>query len=182
MFSDTYTFEDKDVSVETIFEKLLDQTDKVLSKYRVDMQKTGYTTHELITIASMIEMEGVNESDRNNIASVIYNRLNLNMSLGIDATTYYGSKVEIGSRELYQYELNANNLYNTRNIYMQGKLPVGPISSISESSIKAAIYPNRTSYTYYASDKERNVYFSETYAEHVQIINNLKSKGKWYEF
>ena len=182
LFPDTYTFEDRDVSVEKIFETLLDQTDKVLSKYRKDMQNTGYTTHELITMASIVEMEGAKEADRKNIASVLYNRLNSNMSLGIDSTTYYASKVEVGTRDLYQSELNAINPYNTRAINMEGKLPVGPISSVSDASLQAVIYPNKTEYLYFSSDKDRNVYFSKTFEEHQKIIDDLKSQGKWYEF
>ena len=182
LFSETYTFEDRDVSVDTIFETLLNQTDKILSKYREDMQKTGYSIHELITVASIVEMEGANQEDRKNIASVLYNRLDKKMSLGIDSTTYYASKVELGTRNLYQSELNAINPYNTRAVNMEGKLPVGPISSVSEASIQAAIYPNKIEYLYFSSDKDRNIYFSKTFEEHQKIINDLKSQGKWYEF
>lgn len=182
LFPDTYTFDDEDVSIETIFETLLNQTDKVLSKYRMDMQKTGCTTHELMTIASVVEMEGIHEVDRKNIASVLYNRLNANMSLGSDVTTYYASKVEIGSRDLYQSELNAENAYNTRGPNMNGKLPIGPISSVSEASIQAAIYPNQTEYLYFVADKDGNVYFAKTNEEHEQIINTLKQEEKWYQF
>jgi len=182
LFPDTYTFKNADVSVEEIFDTLLAQTDKVLSKYRQDIEKTGYTIHELITIASIVEMEGAKEEDRNNIASVIYNRLNMNMSLGIDSTTYYASKIEVGSRDLYQSELNSTNPYNTRGLNMEGKIPIGPISSVSEASIKASIYPNKTEFLYFSSDKNRNVYFSKTIEEHEKMINKLKAEGKWYEF
>lgn len=124
LFPDTYTFEDKDVSVKDIFKTMLDQTKKVLDEYRNDIEKSKYTVHEILTMASIIENEAVHDEDRKGVASVLYNRLNANMSLGSDVTTYYAAKVELGSRDLYLDELNSSNPYNTRGPNMAGKLPV----------------------------------------------------------
>ena len=121
LYPDTYSFENKDVSVKTIFEKMLDQTSKVLAKYKKDGQGgeanqiiENISVHQMLTIASIIELEGNNSENRAKIASVIYNRLANNMSLGSDVTTYYAIKVDMGERNLYKKEIETYNAYNTR--------------------------------------------------------------------
>ena len=124
MFPDTYFFEDKDVKVEDIFKTLLDKMDKVLAEYKDDIQKSKYSVHEILSIASIIENEGIFDKDRKDISSVLYNRLDKKMSLGSDVTTYYAFKIELGSRDLYKQEINTANPYNTRGPNMAGKIPV----------------------------------------------------------
>ena len=184
LYPDTYSFENKDVSVKTIFEKMLDKMDKVLSKYREIPSSVGqkYTAHEILTIASIVELEGNNSDNRAKIASVIYNRLNANMSLGSDVTTYYAIKVDMGERDLYSKEINTYNPYNTRGPNMEGKLPIGPIASVSEESIKAALNPAEGNSLYFVAAKNGDIYFSNTYEEHQETITTLKKKGLWYEY
>ncbi len=124
LFPDTYLFEDEDVSVEEIFETLLDQMEKVLEEYREDIENSVYTVHEILTVASIIENEAIFDDDRKDVSSVIYNRLDSNMSIGSDVTTYYAFQIELGSRDLYKSEINTYNAYNTRGPNMEGKLPV----------------------------------------------------------
>ena len=182
LYPNTYKFKNKDVSVRDIFKVMLDQTDKILKKYKTDMSNNKYSVHEILTLASVIEQEGVNDADRSGIASVFYNRLNNNMQLGSDATTYYASRVEMNERDLRKDEINAVNAYNTRPAAMAGKLPVGPISNVSDASIKAALYPIKSDYFYFVADKYGKVYFTKTYAEHMAKINQLKSEGAWIEW
>lgn len=186
LYPDTYSFENKDVEVKTILEKMLDKMSKVLSKYKKEGQK-GETTeniavHQLLTIASIIELEGNNNENRSKIASVIYNRLNSNMSLGSDVTTYYAIRVDMGERDLYAKEINTYNAYNTRGPNMNGKLPVGPIANPSEESITAALNPYKEKYLYFVADKNGDIYFSKTYEEHQNTINTLKKKGLWFKY
>lgn len=124
LFPDTYAFESKDVTVKEIFKAMLDQMEKELNKYKTDIQSSGYSAHEILSIASIIENEAIFDKDRKNISSVLYNRLEAKMSLGCDVTTYYASKVELGSRDLYKNEINLKNPYNTRGPNMEGKIPV----------------------------------------------------------
>ena len=179
LFPDTYRFENKDVTVEKIFEKLLDQMDNKLSNHKEQIENSNYTVHQLLSIASIIENEAVFDKDRKNVASVIYNRLNINMPIQSDVTTYYALKIDMGSRDLYSADINTNNPYNTRGPNMNGKLPVGPISAIGLNSIEAAINPNETSYLYFVADKNGNVYFTTTYNEHTEKVNELKKSEMW---
>lgn len=182
LFPDTYFFKSKDITVEEIFEELLNQTDKVLSEYKDKIEESEYSIHELITIASIIEKEGIHPEDRKDISSVIYNRLAKKMAIQSDVTTYYASKVEVGSRDLYMSELNAYNPYNTRGPGMEGKLPIGPISSVSKNAIEAALEPNDTEYIFFVADKNGKVYFNRTGTEHSNTITQLQEQGLWYEF
>lgn len=182
LFPDTYEFPNKDVTVYHIFDTLLDQMESKLEPYKEAIKKSKYSVHEILTMASVIENEVKYDNDRKDVSSVIYNRLNKNMSLGCDATAYYAFKVEMGERELYVSELNTYNPYNTRGPKMEGKLPVGPISTVGISSIEAAINPNKTSYLYFVTDKNGKAYFTRTSEEHTQKINELQSQGLWAEF
>ena len=182
LYPDTYTFKNKDVTVEEIFKVLLDETDTILTKYKTYIEKSDYNVHQILTMASIVELEGNDVESRRGIAKVILNRLEKKMSLGSDVTTYYGIKVDMGERNLYTKEINTYNPYNTRGPNMGGKLPIGPISTISEESIKSVLAPSKNDYLYFVADMNGKIYFSSTYAEHQQIINKLKQQGLWYEY
>lgn len=178
---DTYEFK-VNASVKDIFEKLLDQTDKILSESKTEIENNKLSTHQIITLASMVESEGVTLDDRKNIAGVFMNRLNNGMSLGSDVTTYYAFKVDLGERDLYKSELNSNNPYNTRSTANAGKLPVGPICNPSKEAILASINYTANDYLYFVADKNMKVYFNKTDADHNKTIRELKNSGLWYEY
>lgn len=129
LFPDTYTLKNKNVTVEEIFEKMLNQTETILEKYKKEIEESKYSVHQILTLASIIELESMTAEARKNVSSVIYNRLANNMPIQSDVTTYYAFEIEMGSRDLYQKEINKYNPYNTRGPKMEGKLPIGPISS-----------------------------------------------------
>lgn len=182
LFPDTYQFENKEIKVEKIFETLLNQMDKKLSTYKEDIEKSKYSIHKILSVAAIIENEAVFDKDRKDVAGVIYNRLKENMAIQSDVTTYYAFKIEMGSRDLYSSEINKYNAYNTRGPNMTGKLPVGPISMVSIASIEAAINPNENNYIYFVADKNGKVYFTRTYDEHLEKVNELKNSGLWIQF
>lgn len=182
LFPDTYQFRDKDVTVKEIFETLLNELDKKLTPYKTDIESSPYTVHQLLTLASIVELEGVNKADRFDVAGVFYNRLNAGWSLGSDVTTYYAIKVDMSERDLYKTEIDDCNYYNTRPSCMAGKLPIGPICNPSIESIEAVLKPNNHNYYYFVADKNKKTYFTKTFDEHNQTIAALKSQGLWYEF
>lgn len=182
LFPNTYEFADKDVSVRDIFIKMLDETGKQLGPYKADIEANKMSVHQLLTLASIVELESWSETDRQTVAGVFYNRINSGWTLGSCVTTYYASKVQMGERDLKVSEINAFNSYNTRNSKMAGKLPVGPICNPSIVSIKAALYPNKNDYFYFVSDKNKKLYFNKTYAAHEQAIQDLKNQGLWLEY
>ena len=182
LFPDTYSFEEEDVTVKEIFKRMLDQMEKILESYKEDIQKNKYTVHEILTVASIAENEAIFDKDRKDVTSVIFNRLNQNMSIGSDVTTYYAFKIDLGTRDLYKSEINKYNAYNTRGPNMNGKLPIGPICMPSKASIEAAVYPNSTDYLFFVADAKGNIYFTKTNAEHEEAIKKIKANGEWIEF
>ncbi len=101
-------------------------------------------THDVVTIASMVEEEAQLDEERDLIAAVIYNRLREGIPLGIDATVRFAT----GNFEepLTESELAVDSPYNTR---LNAGLPPGPISSPGLASIEAAANPAQVDYLYY---------------------------------
>ena len=182
LYPNTYEFKNNDVSVEDIFKTMLDEMDKKISTYKTDILSNNYTIHEILTLASIVELEGANSDDRAGIAGVFYNRLNSNQPLGSDVTTYYASKVEFSDRDLYKYEIDDANNYNTRSSYLAGKLPIGPICNPSINSIDAVLYPEKHEYYYFVADINGKTYFSKNYDEHLSTRNDLIEAGLWYMY
>ena len=181
LFPNTYRFVNKDVSVEDIFTKMLNETDKQLTKYKNKINKSDYSIHELITLASIVELEGASANDRRGVAGVFYNRLNSNAypTLGSDATTYYASKIDDWTVSLTYDELDdCSNKYNTRCATNTG-LPVGAICNPSIESIDATLNPEENDYYYFVADCQGEVYLTKTSYEHSNIINKLKRENNW---
>ncbi len=181
LFPDSYNFLSKDVTVKEIFDAMIDHLDHNLQKYKKQIEKSDYNAHEILTIASILELEGIDKNSRKDIAGVFYNRLGKKMILGSDVTSYYGVKKDLTS-DISQSELNSVNGYNTRINSMAGKLPVGPISNPSLISIEAALNPNSHDYYYFVADKNGKIYLTKTYETHNKVIADLKNKGLWFEW
>ncbi|NER16567.1 endolytic transglycosylase MltG [Spongiivirga citrea] len=120
---------------------------------RLALEK-GRTKQEIITIASLIENETKIDSERDLVASVIYNRLERGIPLGIDATNVYIAKL-LGRWDgiIHKSDVEVEHPYNTRKI--RG-LPPGPISSPSSTAIEAALNPAKTDNLYYVLNVEAN--------------------------
>lgn len=177
LYPDTYHFEKSELNIDNIVRKILDNTEKKLAPYKERLQNGTYTTHKILTLASIVELEAVSDSDRAMVAGVLYNRLNNGWSLGSDVTTYYAVKKTM-KESLTKTDLTACNGYNTRCTSMIG-LPVGPIDNPSISSIEAALNPTESNYYYFVADTDKKVYFTKNATEHSKIIAKLKDEGKW---
>ena len=176
LFPNTYTFKDKDVTVEEIFAVMLNETDRVLSKYKKDIEGKNLNIHKFMTLASVVELEGLYKEDRKEIAGVLYNRINSHDSIGCDATTYYAFKLDmsIGPLDISYY--NTYNPYNTRHSNVM--FPVGPIGNPGESAIEACINPKETNNYYYVADcKTGKTVFTTNYTDHVNMVNKIKASG-----
>ena len=177
LYPDTYIIEKKDISLDNILSLMLDNMDSKLKEVKSEIESSNYSVHQLLTLASLVELEAVSDNDRALVAGVFYNRLNNKWTLGSDVTTYYAAKKSM-TESLTKAELDACNGYNTRCISMQG-LPVGPIDNPSLNAIKAVINPTSSDYYYFVADSEKKVYFTKNANEHAAIIAKLKKEGKW---
>jgi peptidoglycan lytic transglycosylase G len=108
-------------------------------------RRRGLTPYEVLTIASMIERETAAPEERKLVSAVIYNRLEQDMVLGIDATLRYGLGIP-NNRSITKNHLRSNSPYNTRRF--KG-LPPTPIGNPGLASIRAAARPANVDYLYY---------------------------------
>lgn len=181
LFASTYELYEGS-EIKDIVSRMLDGMNDVLSEYREEIEASEYSVHELLTLASIVEVEGSTSDDRAGVAKVFYNRLKSGWSLGSDATTYYAARVEFSDRDLYWSEINDVNAYNTRVSEMAGRIPVGPICSPSKESIEAVLFPEEHDYYFFVADKNGKTYFTRTNAEHNAVISELQASGLWYEY
>lgn len=168
LFPNTY-FVNNNGNIEQIIETMLKETERVLNKYKEDIENSEYTVHELLTMASIIEKEAVLDEDRPLVASVFYNRLNANMKFQSCATLGYA----IGEWKLI-YNENDKQVDSPYNTYMYTGFPPGPGNNAGEESIKAAIYPAVSEYYYFMADvcgENPVTHFAKTYKEHVNNVN-----------
>lgn len=173
-FPDTYEF-DEQTTIEEVFEKILNHTEQKLDSLKNNILNSNYKVHEILSMAAIIELEAVSESDRQTVSQVIRYRLDKKMGLGMDVTTYYAVKKAMGEN-LTLTDLKTVSPYNTSemNSSMAGKLPVGPICNPSLMSITAALNPTNTDYLYFYADvKTGKVYFSKTFDEHVKVQKEI---------
>lgn len=158
LFPATYTVEPGDTA-EDLLKAMVAQTRKVLSSLDVPEDEWEVVLNK----AALVEREINRDEDRGKAARVIENRLEKNMTLGIDATLAYG--LDKSGFELTVSELNSDHPYNTRT---QPGLPPTPIGSPGRKAIEAVLNPEEGSWEYWVTINPTTgeTVFSETYAEH----------------
>ncbi|WP_324607105.1 endolytic transglycosylase MltG, partial [Saccharomonospora iraqiensis] len=133
---------------------------------------TPYSPYQLMVIASIVEKEAV-RSDFENVASVIYNRLRIDMALQMDSTVNYLKKrPELTTEDEDRFE---EGPYNT---YSRPGLPPTPIASPSQEAIEAALDPADTEYLYFVKCETNGLScFSEDIDEHNANVEDARQRG-----
>ena len=165
LYPATYPFFEENPTIEEIIGTMLSAMNTIVSEYTPILEERETSVHELLTFASLLEEEATAQTDRETIASVFYNRMEIEMPLQTDPTVLYA----LGShkdRVLYE-DLEVDNPYNT---YQNVGLPPGPIAGAGKTSIEAALNPSQTDYLYFLADKEGINHFAKTYDEHLANI------------
>lgn len=165
LFPDTYKFYVNDSPSRVINKFLKNFDNKFTEEFRTRASELGQSIRNIVIIASLIEKEAANNAERATIASVIYNRLNTNVTAGllqIDATIYYG----IAGTDI-PFSTDLDNPYNT---YKYAGLTPGPIANPGIASIKAALYPQDTDYVYYALGTDRTHHFFKYYSSFTDFL------------
>ncbi len=148
-----------------IIKSSLDEMQKRLTpEIRAGITKQGITVHEGVILASVVEKEVGNTSDRPTVAQVFLSRLRQNMPLQSDATTSYGA-ILAGKIPTHDFD----SLYNT---YKHKGLPPGPISNVGGTSLSAVAKPSGTDYLYFVAGNDCKTRFSKTLKDHEELIKN----------
>ncbi|WP_233531678.1 endolytic transglycosylase MltG [Paenibacillus alkalitolerans] len=174
LFPETYELP-KDAAPEHVVRRMLLELDNKVKQlpegWEERLTELGISFHKMLTIASLIEREVTVDKERAIVAGVIYNRLQRNMPLQLDATVQY--LFDKQKDRLFEKDLQIESPYNT---YRNNGLPPGPIASPGLKSIEAALYPEETKYLYYVTKKDGSGehYFAETYEQHLKNIKESK--------
>ncbi|MDR6723552.1 UPF0755 protein [Paenibacillus amylolyticus] len=174
LFPETYELK-KDSSTHDVMQRMLEEFQTKVNSIpnlETELQEKKLSLHELLTIASLVEREVVVDAERPLVAGVIYNRIQQDMKLEIDATVQY--LLDKPKARLLFKDLKVESPYN---MYLNKGLPPGPIASPSLPSIQAALQPEASEYLFYVTKKDGSSghLFAKTYKEHQQNIAKSKA-------
>ena len=170
LFPATYDYTE-DTTIEELIEKMIAATDANLQAYYGQISSMGLTVNQLLTLASLVEKEGATDVDRRNIASVFYNRLNIDMPLQSNIAILYAMGKLGQETTLAEDAAIDTNIDSPYNIYLHTGLMPGPVDSPSLAAIQATLNPSDTDYYYFVADVTTGtVYYSATIEEHNQNV------------
>lgn len=161
LFPDTYRQYRDSEPVDLIVKMLRNFDKKFLPNWQKDLSKRGYTTHQAVILASIVEREVPSDEDRALVADIFWRRIEAGRGLEADSTINYitGKKTPSVSAK----DLAINSLYNT---YRYRGLPPGPISNPGESALKSVVFPTSNQYWYFLTTPAGKVIYSKTFEEH----------------
>jgi len=169
LFPDTYYFT-KDATPEKIISSMVKRFWSVFKPEWKNRAKTlGFTIHQVVTLASIIEKETGAAVERPIISSVYHNRLKLRMRLESDPTVIYGIRDFNGN--ITRKHLAENTPYNT---YKIKGLPPGPIANAGIEAIEAALYPADTRFIFFVSKKDNTHQFSTNIKDHNKAVRKYQ--------
>lgn len=161
-FPDTYFFL-PNATEETVAQTMRENFDARIETLREKIDASGHTLDEILTMASIIELEAHIYHDRRMIAGLLWNRIAIDMPLQVDAAFLYFLGKSTFSLTLQ--DLQYDSPYNT---YKYKGLPPGPITNPSLRAIEATVDPIENDYIFYLADHSGVTHFSRTYQEHLQ--------------
>jgi len=168
MFPDTYLIpkQASAAAIVTLFKNNFDK--KITAKMREDMVRNKQTLEDVIVLASLVEREGKNDTDRPMIAGILQNRLADEWPLQVDATLQYALGYQTQDKtwwkkSLFNEDKKISSPYNT---YQNIGLPPKPIANPGLAAINAVIYPTPSNYFYYLHDPQGQAHYATTLAEH----------------
>ncbi len=132
-------------------------------------EELGFTIHEVLTLASIVEGETNNDEEMPQIAGVYHNRLRIGMRLQADPTIQY---ILPGPwRRLLNEDLEIESPYNT---YRYAGLPPGPINNPGRNAILSVLYYEEHKYLYFVANGKGSHNFSKTLNEHSRKVREYR--------
>lgn len=173
LFPATYDFDTRG-SLDDLVEQMLDKTQSVLASYENEIDASGYSVNQIMTLASLVEKEGTNAENRAQIAGVFYNRLAQGMPLQSDISVLYA----LGQHKEYvSYDdLTVDSPYN---LYQNTGLAPGPMCNPGEEAIKATVEPDQNDYLYFIANMQTGqIFFTDSYEQHSAWQEEYESTGE----
>ena len=177
LFPATYAIKES-TTIESLIDEMVAAMDKNLSGHYTAIKEKNLTVNELLTIASLVEKEGLKTDDRKLIAGVFYNRLNLGMPLQSNIAILYaegklGQNISLADDAAIDTTINS-----PYNVYTNLGLMPGPVDSPSLDAIEASINQTKSDYLYFVANvQDGKVYFATTREEHDRnVAEHVNSK------
>ena len=177
LFPATYSIKES-TTVESLIDEMLAAMDQNLSGHYTAIKEKNLTVNELLTIASLVEKEGLKTDDRKLIAGVFYNRLNLGMPLQSNIAILYaegklGQNISLADDAAIDTTINS-----PYNVYTNLGLMPGPVDSPSLDAIEASINQTKSDNLYFVANvQDGKVYFATTREEHDRnVAEHVNSK------
>jgi len=172
LFPDTYRFA-RGLSPDQIITEMIRRFFEVATPMTPQLKSRGLTLLSWTTLASIVEKETGDESEKPRIAAVFINRLKNRMRLESDPTVIYGIAEFDGN--IRKDDLKTPTPYNT---YVIKGLPPGPITNPGKTSLSAVLNPEPVGYLYFVSRNDGTHAFSTTYEEHKAAVNLYQRRRK----
>ena len=177
LFPATYSIKES-TTVESLIDEMVAAMDQNLSGHYTAIKEKNLTVNELLTIASLVEKEGLKTDDRKLIAGVFYNRLNLGMPLQSNIAILYaegklGQNISLADDAAIDTTINS-----PYNVYTNLGLMPGPVDSPSLDAIEASINQTKSDNLYFVANvQDGKVYFATTREEHDRnVAEHVNSK------
>jgi UPF0755 protein len=146
-----------------------DRTKKEFELLKKESSTRDVSLYDALVIASLIQKEAAGAHDANLVSGIIWNRLDTNMALQIDATLQYAKGKE---GRWWPVPLSEDKYIDSPyNTYKHAGLPPGPISNASRASLAAALNPMKTACLFYIHDPFARIHCAPTYTGHLANIN-----------
>ncbi|OGV92406.1 hypothetical protein A3B57_04155 [Microgenomates group bacterium RIFCSPLOWO2_01_FULL_47_10] len=170
LFPDTYLFP-LDSNEDTIASIMTNTLDTKLTPLLADITKSGYTQNQILTMASIIEREAKNSNDRKMVSGILWQRIENNWPLQVDATLQYAKGYDAVQKTWWKPPLAIDKaIKSPYNTYLNPGLPPGPICSPSLDSIVAALAPTPSDYWFYITDGQGVMHYAKTAEQHNQNV------------
>jgi UPF0755 protein len=169
LFPDTYYFSPLD-NAQKILGTFVARFRQVFTPdFEAEARKAGFTPHQIVTLASVIEKETARKEEQPLVSAVFRNRLKQGMPLQADPTVIYG--IEKFDGNLTRKDLETPTPYNT---YTAPGLPAGPIGNPGRSALMAALRPADVPYLYFVAREDGSHEFNSSLAEHNRAVNRYQ--------
>ncbi|MEA1968696.1 MAG: endolytic transglycosylase MltG [Thermodesulfobacteriota bacterium] len=169
LFPETYFFP-KNATAKDIIIKMVKRFNIVFTpQWKNRGKEIGLSLHKIVILASIIEKETGDASERPIISSVFHNRLKKGMRLESDPTVIYGIPDFNGN--ITRKDLRTITPYNT---YKIKGFPLGPIANPGKMSLKAALFPAETNYIFFVAKKDTTHKFSKNIREHNRAVRKYQ--------
>ncbi len=173
-YPDTYLIPTDETGAQ-VAQRFINHFNEVFTPYAQKFQDANVRWVTALKIASLIEREAGGVSDMPLIAGIIWNRLDKNMLLQIDATLQYTHGKNVDGSWWGSIDLSEKKSDSPYNSYFVKGLPPTPICSPGITSIAAVLNPEQTDCLFYLHDRSGRIHCAVTYEEHnINIEKYLK--------